>query len=1069
MNRGKAELENKNSAGAVEAFSAAVEMEPSSAPALRNLARARLLAREPEAALDALTQAARHEEGSVATAYLTGIAHARLSRFDLALPHLEGAVRLDPTTAALRFQLAQAYQATGQLDKAREQFEAALELDPFHTSALFKLSGLARAAGDLQAFGRYQAELLRLRQLLGEENRGAEALETCAYTLPESPPTELSPPDDGPAVHFRDASAEPAGDDDARQALGATRAAAITTVDAEGRPTLVVVTGGGALYRVQPGAAGSLAVERLDLTLAPSPGWAAGLTAAAGNFHDPRPASGEPFDPARHAATDLLLLSPDSAHLLRAVDGGFEDVTAAAGLAALSGRRALWVDFETDGDLDLAVASGDGLALWQNNGDATFREVSAEVGLGGIDGEVGDLAAGDLSGNGVPDLVLAGAGASRVYDNQRTGHFAARPQPPGPWPGARRVLVDDLDNDGHPDAVLVDTEGALLIPGEGGNRERLIPSPDFVPTAAALLDADNDGWPDLALAGRSGEAGRIALWHNRGASGWAPWDGATDLAELALPPISDLLAVDLDADGDTDLVAVTDGGLRWLPNEGGNASGQLKVRLLGTKTNPDGFGTRVEVRQGSAWRSRLATAVPVEIGLGKAGDVDALRVVWSNGIVDNEIGLPAGTGVITIVEKNVAAGSCPFLYAWDGTGFRFVTDLLGGSPLGLSVARGVPLPADPDEYVEIGGPEGFVARDGFYGLVVTEEMREVLYLDTARLVAVDHPPEVEVHPTDKLGPEPFPPSELWALGRPRPPRQVLASDGVKRTEAVRAIDGIFAPPGPPLPPPLRGATEPLELTLDFGELDRRRPLVLALTGWLQYGDASTNIALSQGAAEVIPPRLEAELADGRRVTITAAAGMPAGKTKTILVDLAGLLPPGTARLVLTTTFEIRWDRIALGERWPDAVLDLSSAPADRAWLRFRGFSDVRSRAPGHPTTPAFAAVSELPPWETALAGWATRYGDVLPLVAERDGRLALVSAGDALSLSFPARAFPPPAAGRERTFFFYSVGWDKDGDANVISGDTIEPLPVAAEGEWERLYNTRPIPRDAFRRPRGGG
>ena len=53
--------------------------------------------------------------------------------------------------------------------------------------------------------------------------------------------------------------------------------------------------------------------------------------------------------------------------------------------------------------------------------------------------------------------------------------------------------------------------------------------------------------------------------------------------------------------------------------------------------------------------------------------------------------------------------------------------------------------------------------------------------------------------------------------------------------------------------------EPLVLTLDFGDVDYLQPLLLVLTGWLQYGDASTNIALSQGAAPVVPPTLEALL------------------------------------------------------------------------------------------------------------------------------------------------------------------------------------------------------------------
>ena len=48
-------------------------------------------------------------------------------------------------------------------------------------------------------------------------------------------------------------------------------------------------------------------------------------------------------------------------------------------------------------------------------------------------------------------------------------------------------------------------------------------------------------------------------------------------------------------------------------------------------------------------------------------------------------------------------------------------------------------------------------------------------------------------------------------------------------------------------------------------------------------------------------------------------------------------------------------------------------------------------------------------------------------------------------------------------FFFYSVGWDKDGDPNVIDGHTVEPLPVIAADSSERLRrDTRWVPRDRF-------
>lgn len=297
---------------------------------------------------------------------------------------------------------------------------------------------------------------------------------------------------------------------------------------------------------------------------------------------------------------------------------------------------------------------------------------------------------------------------------------------------------------------------------------------------------------------------------------------------------------------------------------------------------------------------------------------------------------------------------------------------------------------------------------------------------------------------------PFPPSELWTLRSPKLPVRAVGDDGIDRTEALRSIGGVCAPPGPPLPPPLRGVCQTLALTLDFGSLDASRPLVLALTGWIQYGDASVNIASSQNASlAVIPPKLEAETANGKWRAVDIVVGMPAGKFKTILCDLNGRLPPGARRLRLATTFELRWDRIALFERAAAADMIQHELLPGAANLRFRGFSEIKSRAPGHPQTPE---------------GWCTRYGDVLDLVKSRDERLVLVNAGDALKLRFAAKSLPPVPKGRGRTFFFYSVGWDKDGDHNVVEGDMVEPLPVSAAGNWREEFNTRWVPGDRFAR-----
>jgi len=65
----------------------------------------------------------------------------------------------------------------------------------------------------------------------------------------------------------------------------------------------------------------------------------------------------------------------------------------------------------------------------------------------------------------------------------------------------------------------------------------------------------------------------------------------------------------------------------------------------------------------------------------------------------------------------------------------------------------------------------------------------------------------------------------------------------------------------------------------------------------------------------------------------------------------------------------------------------------------------------------------------------------------------IVAGGDAIEVAFPASALPPRPQSSQRTFFFYSVGWDKDGDHNVIDGDRVGPLPVelaANDPTWQR-------------------
>jgi hypothetical protein len=1082
-NRGKAYLENREAENCVAAFTAALTLRPESALAMRNLARGHLIntdAESTQAAIGQLQRALAVDATAVATNYLLGLAHARLGQYEAAVPVLERAVAGDPQTPAIRYQLAFVYEVTGANDKAAEQLAETVRLDPRHVSAHLRLANQARRGGDDATWKKHFDEWQRLRQLLGQPDE--ELLWRCRYTEAEAAPPEKADeaPRKVPAVDmkFVEWPGVFASEADAEAA-----AVCVIDVDEAGRPTIFAaeVGGGAALLKMSDQGVFVRTPVTVDAPIAELV-----YQGLAGNFRDEPPAEGK-YDPKTHAMNDVLLVGTSGVSLLqRTGPTSFRNVTAAAGLAEAKALRSVWVDYEHDGDLDIAFAGGSGFSLWQNNGDGTFEDVTERSGL-----PVGESTRGvfavDVDQDVAVDLLIGKQEAPAFYSNLRGGRFGLAEFPFARPSSAQQVLVADVDGDGGLEGVFGSPEAILLGRGAAlGTLFKFHPG-GRVATWMGFIDADNDGIREV-LAGfvdATEDVPPVALRLLHLAGDGQDISERVGLTGLRLPSIRNALIADLDGDGDSDVLAVGVYGMRdfrlhAFRNDGGHANRQLKIRLLGTKTNTTGIGTRIEVRAGDFFAAHDVTSLPIEIGVGPRTKLDSIQTVWSNGVVDNQVDVDIADGKpVVIEEKNVATGSCPFLYVWDGEGFRFVTDLLGNAPVGLPLARGVLLDADPTEYVEIGPAAALPTKDGAYVAQVTSEFYEVLYFDEAKLVAVDHAPGVEVHSTDKLRPGPFPPSALVALSNRRPLAAATGDDGVDRTADLSEIDGRFAPCGAPQVVPYRGQTLPLAITMDFGKLDAAAPLVLALTGWLQYGQASTNIAMSQNRGlTVIPPRLEVETADGAWQDVDVVVGMPAGKTKTILVDLTGKLPEGARRLRLTTTFEIRWDRAALFDHLNDAERVVHHLAPQSATLRFRGFSEISFRQPGHPTTPDPNVIYPAPPWRWTLEGWCTRYGDVMELLAEQDGKMVVVNGGDCVDLSFDAAALPPVPSGLTRTMFFYSVGWDKDGDHNVVDGDTVEPLPgehpPLTDGEklnlddWRIRYNTRWVPRDFFQRAAGG-
>jgi Tfp pilus assembly protein PilF len=749
--------------------------------------------------------------------------------------------------------------------------------------------------------------------------------------------------------------------------------------------------------------------------------------------------------------TDVVIAGAGGLSLWKQEEGGrFRDLTAASKLpATLTGAPAfgVWaVDADTDGDIDLVVAPVDGPpVVLRNNGDGTFAERRPFAGVARVRG----FAWGDFDGEGVPDAAFLDAeGTVRVFLSVRGGDFRERPLPAG-FPKAAALAVADLNGDGILDVLALTATGTVvrLSQGEDGKSWQWAevakldgPPAGLAPGRARLIvaDLDNNGGADLVIAGPT--ASRVLLSDARGAF----------KAQGGMLALSVRAAVDTDGDGRLELLGVDQGGraVRAV-SQGGKAYHWQALRPRAATATGDqrinsfGIGGEIEVRTGLHAQKQPIAAPVVHFGLGEATRAEVVRITWPNGILQSEF--DKGVDAAVLAEQRLK-GSCPWLFAWNGREMAFVTDLIWRSPLGLRInAQTSAEVLMTEDRVKLRG-EQLVPRDGVYDLRVTAELWETHFFDLVGLLLVDHPEGTEVFVDERFAVPP-PKLEAIATGPVREMRAVRDDQGHDVSEVVRARDGRhldFAGRGA-----YQGVTREHFVEMELpDDAPRRGPLYLVAQGWVHPTDSSINVALGQGS-HAPPQGLALHVADpgGRFHEVRRGLGFPAGKDKTVLLDLEGLFPPdGPRRLRLRTNLEIFWDRLGWAAGRPDVTLKPRVLELRSAELRYRGYSVTEQKDASSPERPRYLLAGTAARWRD-LEGYHTRFGDVKELLAKVDDRYVIMNAGDEMLLRFAAAA--PPAAGQQRDFVVVGDGWVKDGDYNTTFSRTVLPLPTHATGRYD--------------------
>lgn len=1033
--------------GAVLKFDEAARLEPTLACAELNKGLTLIYLQKMAEASVALTRASELAPDDPHVWYALGLLYRSENETAKGIESFRRVLRLVPNNADSHYFVGSLELGEHNLDEAIVEFREALRVNPLHPSAEFGLARALQRKGDaagahaaLQQFQHLTSTKVvsPLTHNYGEEGQlgTVEVASSGAAQVGSLIPIayeRLSP---------TGAMGQGAGLM-TRNGLG--QGSCLIDVDGSGQQRIVVM-GHGAnavrMYRFLAGASGG--TGSLGEIAADESGLSAtgeGVACASGDFDN-------------DGLTDLVLAMSDRIVLFRNMGGGrFKDVTRAVGIVPVNRPTGvIFVDFDHDGDLDVFV-TGRGLngaipnVLWRNNGNQTFTNWTEQSGLGGKEDGSGAVLS-DINNDRAVDLLVTGSGGSpTVYFNPRDGAFSPmRLYPEGSLTPTVGASVLDFNKDGWMDIALIHagSPGVSLWRNVDGKHFERVPLPLRGVTSGwgvTALDIDNDGWIDLAVGVSTKTGPSLRVFRNVGAAGFEDVTAKVKLDGLRLKGPMSLRSADVDGDGAADLIVTQrEGEPVVLLNKGGNVHHSVEISLKGLADNKSGIGAKVEVFADGMWQKwEVTSPQAILAGVGTSDRADLVRLLWPTGVPQDEIDVAAGVRR-TLAELDRRGSSCPTLFAWDGTKYSFVADVIGAGVVGHwtgPARRNIP---DPDEWIKIDGSQ-LQAKGGRLSLRFGEPMEEVNFVDQVRLVAVDHPAGTEVYPNERfLSEPPFAATGTIFSDHAHPLRGAWDDQGKDVLGLLRTRDHQYVQDFTNLA--FAGFANRHTLTLDLGEWTAANPLRLLLHGFVEYFSASSMYSAWQSGITPTPPYVEAELPDGSWKRVVDDMGFPAGLPRTVVADLTGKLPVGTKRIRLVTNLQIYWDQILVdnGPQRRDAELHETELALDGAQLAFRGYPEQIDGKTAGDLTYNYERMSHTGPF-IAQRGAYTRYGEVTPLLKAVDNKFVIFGTGEDMDLEFSTAAQPWLPSGWVRDYFFYANGFVKDMDFYEASPFTVSAMP----------------------------
>ncbi|MBZ0258701.1 tetratricopeptide repeat protein, partial [bacterium] len=864
---GLAYMEEDDFPNAVDNFEQAVKLAPDSAKDAVNLGKSYYHAERFDDGIKSLKQALELEPDNAVARYNLGLIYKTQGNFKDALPCFEAIAKNGPQDAALYYNLGLSLVNLNRNQEAVPWFEKTLKLDPAHTSAIYQLMLFAARNGQRERSRELQKQFQQYKKT--EEQRPPDAVDEGKFFGPleydstsrEITTNQFVSSEFSLRFDFAEKISNPL------KLFGPKLLAAIPNII---KKTIdLVVTSENKTYLVRVDKEFNI----LDKNL---------IRASA--YTQCFPAD---FD--NDKQLDLLFIAKEEATLYKNTGEGYTRLNDVFPSKTNGVNDALWVDFDHEGDLDLILARpNDSDLILQNNSDGSFKNATGKI-EGLSLGSSYSITTTDYDFDNDLDLIqLTNQGEICVFKNMREVRFEQTDKStifsePKSINEQTKIRCYSFNGNQTKQIAIFGaplSKQLLQINDAGHIGEPLLNTSEY--KARVIADFDNDGALDL-LAEKDESKGSEFLFLK------VQRPIIVFKNQFSNKGISSIVPFDIDWDGDLDLIVnYDDAPLKQYENNLKNNNKSILVKVNGEKNTSLGYGAKIQIKDGLFRAYREIQEPVTHIGVGDRDQVDVLRITWPNGIFQNEIHTAAASpAILNVSEKPGYAGSCPFIYTWNGERFDFISDALSTGPLGLYVGGGF-FPPRPEEYIRIRGDQ-MKPIDGEYLVRASEELREITYLDRLELLSASHPDAVEIHVNESFTLPPFPEFKLYGMSKQAHPiTRMVDNFGNDVTDLVNVNDNRYPRPFD-LKTHFEGVDHEYWFEIDLGDFDETQPVVLFMTGYVDWPNSSVARSLEQNPSlDFVMPYLQIHNENGEWETVKNPMGFPAGKLKTVPLDLSGV-------------------------------------------------------------------------------------------------------------------------------------------------------------------------------------